>query len=173
MELEKVRDIKLLLLDADGVLTEGKVVYNDEGMESKSFDVKDGHGLKLLMRSKIDVAIITGRESKALLHRAKDLGIGMVYQKAINKIIIYDQILKDKNLEDREVCYVGDDLVDLPLLRRVGFAVAVADGVDEVKEGADYITRKEGGKGAVREVCELILKAQNKWKEVTDRYFNL
>jgi 3-deoxy-D-manno-octulosonate 8-phosphate phosphatase (KDO 8-P phosphatase) len=123
------------------------------------------------MKGRIEVAIITGRESKALLHRAKDLGVALVYQKVLDKIKAYDQILRDKGLTDKEVCYIGDDLVDLPILRRVGFSVAVADGIDEVKKEADYITRKEGGKGAVREVCELILKAQNRWKKVTEKYF--
>ncbi len=172
MVLKAAKKIKMLLLDVDGVLTDGKVIYNDQGGEAKSFDIKDGHGLKLLMRCNIDVALITGRKSEALLHRAKDLGITMVYQRILDKIKIYDKILLEKGLTDQEVCYVGDDLVDLPPLRRAGFSVAVADGVDEVREAADYVTQKKGGEGAVREVCELILKAQNRWEEVTRRYFS-
>jgi 3-deoxy-D-manno-octulosonate 8-phosphate phosphatase (KDO 8-P phosphatase) len=168
---EKLKNIKLLLLDVDGVLTDGKIVYTDSGEQIKAFDVKDGHGLKLLMRSGAEVVLITGRESKVVLHRARDLGIQEVYQKVTNKIEIYEKILKEKNLEDIHVGFVGDDLIDIPVLKRVGFSAAVEDAIPEVKEIVDYVTSKKGGEGAVREVCELLLKSQNKWEELTERYY--
>jgi 3-deoxy-D-manno-octulosonate 8-phosphate phosphatase (KDO 8-P phosphatase) len=168
---EKLKNIKLLLLDVDGVLTDGKIVYADSGEQIKAFDVKDGHGLKLLMRSGAEVVLITGRESKVVLHRARDLGIQEVYQKVTNKIEIYEKILKEKNLEDMHVGFVGDDLIDIPVLKRVGFSAAVEDAIPEVKEIVDYVTSKKGGEGAVREVCELLLKSQNKWEELTERYY--
>ena len=168
---EKLKNIKLLLLDVDGVLTDGKIVYTDSGEQIKAFDVKDGHGLKLLMRSGAEVVLITGRESKVVLHRARDLGIQEVYQKVTHKIEIYEKILKEKNLEDIHVGFVGDDLIDIPVLKRVGFSAAVEDAIPEVKEIVDYVTSKKGGEGAVREVCELLLKSQNKWEELTERYY--
>jgi len=171
MEQEKARAVKLLILDADGVLTDGRIVYTDRGEEVKAFNVKDGHGLKLLMRAGIRVAIITGRNSPAVEHRARDLGIDRVFQKALNKIETYEELRATEKLRDEEICMVGDDLPDLPVLRRCGFAVAVADSVEDVKRAADYVTSKEAGKGAVREVCDIILKAQGLWETVTARYF--
>ncbi len=168
---EKIQNIKLLILDVDGVLTDGKIVYTDGGEQIKAFDVKDGHGLKLLMRSGTEVVLITGRESKVVLHRARDLGIQEVYQKVTNKIEVYDKIIKEKNLEDKNVGFIGDDLIDIPVLKRVGFSAAVEDAIPEVKEIVDYVTSKKGGEGAVREVCELLLKSQNKWEELTERYY--
>ena len=170
MDPQQLKSIKILILDVDGVLTDGRVIYTDSGEEIKRFDVRDGHGLKLLMRSGIEVILLTGRESKVVLHRARDLGIEHVYQKALNKIEVYKTILADRNLEDKDVGFVGDDLIDLPVLRKVGFSAAVPDAVQEVKEIVDYITTKRGGEGAVREICELLLKAQNKWEKVTEKY---
>ena len=170
MNQEKIKHIKLLILDVDGVLTDGKILYNDRGEEIKAFNVKDGHGLKLLMRSGTEVALITGRESKVVLHRARDLGIKHVYQRATNKIDVYEKILRGKKLEDKHVGFIGDDLVDIPVLRRVGFSATVWDAIPEVKEIVDYVASKKGGDGAVREVCELLLKVQNKWEEITERY---
>jgi len=171
MEQEKARAVKLLILDADGVLTDGRIIYTDQGEEVKAFNVKDGHGLKLLMRAGIRVAIITGRKSPAVEHRARDLGIARVFQKALNKLEAYEELCTTEKLRDEEICMVGDDLPDLPVLRRCGFAVAVADSVEDVKRAADYVTSKEAGKGAVREVCDIILKAQGLWETVTARYF--
>ena len=170
MNLQKLKPIKLLILDVDGVLTDGSVVYTDSGEEIKQFDAQDGHGLKLLMRSGIEVVLLTGRKSKAVLHRARDLGIEHVHQKAIDKIAVYAKILTRSNLPDKNVAFVGDDLVDIPVLKRVGFSAAVPGAVPEVKEVVDYITDKNGGEGAVREICELLLKAQNKWEKVTEKY---
>ena len=170
--IRKIKAIRILILDVDGVMTDGKIIYDDDGKEIKIFDVKDGHGIKLLMRAGIDVAIITARESKVVLHRARNLGIEMVYQKAMDKVIAFEDILKKRQLSPQETAYIGDELVDIPLLRRVGFAVTVKDAVADVKKRIDYITAKNGGCGAVREICELILKVQGKWEQVTARYFN-
>ena len=169
--IRKIKAIRILILDVDGVMTDGKIIYDDDGKEIKIFDVKDGHGIKLLMRAGIDVAIITARESKVVLHRAKNLGIEMVYQKAMDKVIAFEDILKKRQLSPQETAYIGDELVDIPLLRRVGFAVTVKDAVADVKKHVDYTTAKNGGCGAVREICELILKVQGKWDEVTAKYF--
>jgi 3-deoxy-D-manno-octulosonate 8-phosphate phosphatase (KDO 8-P phosphatase) len=169
-DMEKARSVKLLILDVDGVLTDGRIVIDDRGVETKCFDVRDGHGIKMLKRANIDVAIITGRESDVVSHRARELGIESVYQNIHNKLEVYEAILEEKGLKDGEVGFVGDDLVDLPLLRRVGFAAVVADGVEELKPYADYVSRNRGGRGAVREVIELILKAQGKWAELMERY---
>jgi len=171
IETEKARAIKLLILDVDGVLTDGKIVYADRGEELKCFDVKDGHGIKLLLRAGIEVALVTGRKSAAVEHRAQDLGIRLVFQKALNKIEAYEEIRATQKLRDEELCVMGDDLPDLPILRKCGFSVAVPDSVDEVKREVDYVTDKEAGKGAVREICEIILKAQGLWERVTARYF--
>lgn len=167
---KKLKSIKLLMLDVDGVLTDGKIIYNDRGEEIKAFNVRDGHGLKLLMRAGIEIALITGRKSKVVLHRARDLGIKKVYQRVTNKIEIYEKILKEKKLKDINVGFVGDDLVDIPVLKRVGFPAAVGDAIPEVREVADYVASKKGGEGAVREICELLLKGQNKWEGITERY---
>ena len=167
---KKLKSVKLLMLDVDGVLTDGKIMYNDRGEEIKAFNVRDGHGLKLLMRAGIEIALITGRKSKVVLHRARDLGIKKVYQRVTNKIEIYEKILKGKKLKDIHVGFVGDDLVDIPVLKRVGFSAAVGDAIPEVKKVVDYVASKRGGEGAVREICELLLKVQNKWEGITDRY---
>jgi len=169
-DMEKARNVKLLILDVDGVLTDGRIVIDDRGVETKCFDVRDGHGIKMLKRANIDVAIITGRESQVVSHRARELGIDSVFQNIHNKLEVYEAILKEKGLKDGEVGFVGDDVIDLPLLRRVGFAAVVADGVEELKPYADYVSRNKGGRGAVREIIELILKAQGKWAELMERY---
>lgn len=170
--VDKIRRIKLLILDADGVMTDGSIIYTDAGSEIKAFNVRDGHGIKLLMRAGIGVAIITARESKVMAHRAKNLGITDLYQGRIDKITAFDEILKEKVLNPIQVAYIGDDIIDLPVLRQVGFSVAVADAVDDVKERVDYVTTACGGKGAIREVVELLLKSQGKWEEILKRYLN-
>lgn len=169
--VEKAKEIKLLILDVDGVLTDGRIIYDDRGGEIKCFDVKDGHGIRLLMRGGVEVGIITGRETRAVEYRARDLGISILYQKIYDKVKVYKTIIYEKGLNDNQVCYIGDDLVDIPLMAKVGFSVAVADGSEYVKEVTDYVTAKNGGNGAVREVCELILKVQDKWDMLTKKYF--
>lgn len=168
---ERLSKIRLLLLDVDGVLTDGRITYDANGVESKSFDVKDGHGLKMLQRAGIKVGIITGRKSEIVALRAQELGIDILHQGAKQKLPPYTAVLLEHGLADHEVAYVGDDLVDLPILKRVGFAVTVADGVDELRGRVDYVTRRRGGHGAVREVCDLLLKEAGYWTEITERYF--
>lgn len=166
----KIRAVRLLILDVDGVLTDGRIIMNDQGFESKHFDVRDGHGLKLLMRYGINVALVTGRRSSVVEHRAKDLGIQEVYQGIWNKEEILDLILRKMDLHPEQVAYMGDDIVDIPVMRRVGFAVAVRDATEDTRKIACYITIKKGGRGAVREICEIILKAQDHWQDVVGKY---
>jgi 3-deoxy-D-manno-octulosonate 8-phosphate phosphatase (KDO 8-P phosphatase) len=163
--------IKLLLLDVDGVMTDGRIIYDNNGGETKAFDVKDGHGLKLLQRAGIMVGIITGRNSAIVSRRAEELGIEIVYQGAKNKLQPFAEILSRYSLDPSEVAYVGDDVVDLPVMRKVGFSATVADAVEDIKPFVDLITECPGGRGAVREVCDHILKSAGLWAEVTDRYF--
>lgn len=167
----KLAKIKLLLLDVDGVLTDGRIIYDNQGNELKAFDVKDGHGLKLLQRAGIRTGIITGRTSKVVGRRAEELGFDILFQGALNKLEPYSQILAEQGLTDEQVAYVGDDVVDLPILRRVGFSATVADALDDVKPLVDYVTRKPGGRGAVREICDMLIRAQGQWSRLTDRYF--
>lgn len=167
---KKAQKIKLLLLDVDGVLTDGGILMDDRGGEIKRFDVRDGHGIRLLIRAGIQVGLITGRSSKVVNYRAKDLGIRMLYQKVYNKIEVYQKIKRKTGLKDPEIAYVGDDLVDLPIMRRVGLAMTVRDCWQELKPVADYVTSEAGGRGAVREIVELLLRAQSKWEEITQRY---
>ncbi len=163
--------VKLLLLDVDGVLTDGRIYYDNNGVETKAFDVKDGHGLKLIQRAGIVVGIITGRSSDVVALRARELGIDIVYQGAKDKLVPYAEVLVTLGLTDDQVAYVGDDVVDLPILRRVGFSATVADAVDDIKPLVDYVAKRFGGRGAVREICDFILKNSGAWAEVTDRYF--
>lgn len=166
MIVEKAANIKLLILDADGVLTDGQIVINDRGEETKSFHVRDGQGLVLLMDAGVEVIIITGRKSVALEHRARELGIQKIYQGVKDKGDLCRKLMKEKKLEKDHLCCIGDDLPDLPLFQQAGLSVAVADAVDEVRHAAGIITENKGGKGAVREICEIILKARQKWEEV-------
>ncbi len=168
--LNRIRGITLLILDVDGVLTDGRIIIDDAGLESKQFDVRDGHGLKMLMRCGIDVVFLTGRKSLVVDHRAADLEIKEVHQGIWNKREVFDEILKRRKLSPEETAYIGDDVVDIPVLKRVGFGVAVADACPEAVGVADYVTERPGGRGAVREVCEMILKVQGRWGEVAARY---
>ena len=163
--------IKLLLLDVDGVMTDGRITYDNDGGELKSFDVKDGHGLKLLQRAGIEIGIITGRQSEVVARRAAELGIELVYQGVKDKLVPFNEILEKLRISPEEVAYVGDDVVDLPVMRRVGFAVTVADAVEDVKPFADLVTTRDGGRGAVREVCDFLLKKSDRWAAVANRYF--
>src|SRR5208283_370192 len=165
-------NIRLLILDVDGVLTDGSIILDNEGNEFKAFHVRDGHGLKMLSRTGIQIALITGRHSKVVERRAHELGITEVYQRCFKKIVAYEQLLQKFKVTDSEVAYIGDDIVDLPVLKKVGLPVAVADAVDETKDVAQFITQNRGGRGAVREVCDLILRAKGKWKELLDEYDN-
>jgi 3-deoxy-D-manno-octulosonate 8-phosphate phosphatase (KDO 8-P phosphatase) len=167
---KKIEAVRLFILDVDGVLTDGRIIMDDNGREIKQFDVRDGHGLKLLMRYGIGVVLLTGRKSAVVEHRARDLGIEEVHQGIWNKVEVSESILQNRDLRYDQVAFVGDDIVDIPLLRRVGFSVAVADAAEEVKRIVDFVTQKKGGRGAVREICEIILLAQDKWADVAARY---
>jgi len=162
----KAAKIRLLLLDVDGVLTDGRIIIDDRGVETKQFHVRDGQGISLLMRSGIDVGFITGRSSNVVRLRAKDLGVRLVYQGIGDKLACYREIKRKTRRSDDEIAYVGDDMTDLPVLAQVGLAVSVADGWAEFSRKVDYITAKRGGRGAVREVAELLLKAQGKWPKL-------
>jgi 3-deoxy-D-manno-octulosonate 8-phosphate phosphatase (KDO 8-P phosphatase) len=165
-----IKNIKLVIIDVDGVLTDGAIYIDSQGVETKAFHVLDGTGISYLHRSGIKTAIISGRNSDAVIHRARELDIGDVYQGVKNKIDAYRQLLKKYTLSDKEICYIGDDLIDLPILYRVGFPVAVANASPLVKKHSAYVTRAKGGGGAVREVAEKILKFQDKWHLVMERY---
>jgi 3-deoxy-D-manno-octulosonate 8-phosphate phosphatase (KDO 8-P phosphatase) len=163
---KKAQLIKLLLLDVDGVLTDGRIIIDDRGVETKQFDVRDGQGIVSLMAAGIQVGLITARTSKVVSHRAKELGLRMVLQGVRSKADAYNQIQRKTGLAETEIAYMGDDIGDLQILHRVGLAVTVSDGWQELSKLVDYITEKPGGRGAVREVAELLLKAQNKWREL-------
>ncbi|MFQ5956829.1 MAG: KdsC family phosphatase [Candidatus Brocadiales bacterium] len=167
MELE---NIKLMIVDVDGVLTDGRIFCNDRGEEQKVFHVKDGSGITFWHRAGLKSAIISGRTSQAVEHRAKELGIEDVYQGAHNKLEAYEKIIAKHKIKDDAVCYIGDDLIDLPVLRRVGFSVAVTGSPRELLNSVDYITQAPGGGGAVREVVEKVLKSQGKWEGILKRY---
>ena len=166
-----MNEIKIVIIDVDGVLTDGKIILDANGNESKSFYVQDGTGITYLHRAGIKTAIISGRESKAVVHRAKELCIEDVYQGIHNKIEAYEKILKKHRIKDDETCYIGDDLIDLPILRRVGFSVAVPNAPLELKRSVSYVTSAPGGYGAIREVTEKILKSQGKWDMILSRYY--
>ncbi len=167
---KRLRPIRLVLLDVDGVLTDGRLFYDGTGREYKAFHIRDGQGIVLLQRAGIRVGFLSGRVSSAVRIRAKELGIRLVRQKVVDKGKALKAICEKERMAEEEICYMGDDLIDLPAFRRVGFAVAVGDAVEEVKNCAHYVTRKRGGQGAVRELCELILKAQGKWQERIQPY---
>ena len=156
----KAKNIKLLLLDVDGVLTDGRIILDNKGNELKAFHVRDGHGIKLAQKTGIVIGIITGRKSEVVNIRARELGITEVHQGAHEKIVVYDQILKKYGFRDAEVAYMGDDVVDLSIFQRVGLAATVADADPAVKPFVDLVTRASGGRGAVRELINLLLKKQ-------------
>ena len=167
----KIKKIKLLILDVDGVLTDGRIIWTSSAEEMKFFNVQDGVGIILAQRAGLKVAIISARKSKVTEIRAKELKITDVYQTTESKFIAYKE-LKDKyKLADEQVAHIGDDLHDIPVLRMVGFAVATANAQDEVKQVAHYITEKNGGNGAVREVVNMILKANGLWDKAVEKYF--
>jgi 3-deoxy-D-manno-octulosonate 8-phosphate phosphatase (KDO 8-P phosphatase) len=168
---EIARGIKVLILDVDGVLTDGRIILDNEGNEFKAFHVRDGHGIKMLVKAGIPVAIITGRYSKVVERRARELGITEVYQRCRIKTAALDRVIRKYGLTEKEVAYVGDDVVDIPVFRRVGMPVAVNDATDEAKDFAAIMTSNGGGRGAVREICDFLLKAKGLWDVVTQEYF--
>ncbi|MCU0651563.1 MAG: HAD-IIIA family hydrolase [Candidatus Omnitrophica bacterium] len=167
---EKAKKIKLLLLDVDGVLTDGRIIYDSHGRDLKNFSVQDGLGVFCLYKAGIKTILITAKGSGAIKPRARDMRVAEVFKDVLPKSKHLEKILKKYSVTNEEICFVGDDLVDLSMMRRVGFPVAVFNACTEVKRLANYITFREGGRGAVREVAELILKAQGKWQEVVGTF---
>ncbi|TET33058.1 MAG: HAD-IIIA family hydrolase [Planctomycetota bacterium] len=164
------KDVKLVLLDVDGVLTDGSIIVSDDGREMKRFNARDGSGIKYLQRAGLRVAFLSGRKTEAVDRRAVQLGVEDCLQGFTEKIPPYESLLEKRGLEDKHVCFLGDDLMDIPVMRRAAFPVAVADAAPEVKAEAVYVTEAEGGRGAVREVAELILRYQGKWDAIISRY---
>jgi YrbI family 3-deoxy-D-manno-octulosonate 8-phosphate phosphatase len=167
---ERAARVRLLVLDVDGVLTDGRITYTADGVEVKSFHVRDGSGIVFWQRLGGQVAIISGRASNAVTVRAKELGINNVMQGVEDKRLALTEVLSATGIPSDDVCAVGDDLPDLPLLKACGLAVAVADACREARVAAHYVTRACGGHGAVREVVELLLRAQGRWDDVVDKY---
>ena len=163
--MEKAQKIRLLILDVDGVLSDGLIYMGNNGEELKAFNVRDGYGIRCALTSGIEVAIITGRKAKLVEDRCKTLGITHLWQGQSDKLIAYRELLETLSLRPDEVAYVGDDLIDWPVMADVGLSVAVADAHPLLPPRADYVTRINGGRGAVREVCDLLLLAQGKLDE--------
>jgi len=168
--VEKAKKLKLLILDVDGVLTDGKLFFDNQGNEYKSFHARDGHGIKLLRQTGVEVAVISGRKSNSVALRMKNLGIEHVYQGYENKQAAFYEILKKTGITPEQAAHVGDDLLDLPVMTRAGLAIAVADANFAVKQRADWCTTLAGGHGAVREVCDFIMQAQGHFDEILNAY---
>jgi 3-deoxy-D-manno-octulosonate 8-phosphate phosphatase (KDO 8-P phosphatase) len=162
--------VKLLILDVDGVLTDGRVMIDSDGREEKQFSVIDGTGITYLLRSGIEVGFLSGRRSEPLLHRARELEVRIVETGVLEKRPALEAIVARKGLRPAQLCYMGDDLIDIPCLRLAGYPVAVANSHPEVLKHAEYVTKAPGGAGAVREVAELILKSQRLWDAILGRY---
>ncbi|MFH1846382.1 MAG: HAD family hydrolase [Candidatus Omnitrophota bacterium] len=169
--VERAKKIKLLILDVDGVLTDARIIYGNYGDEIKNFDVNDGLGILLWKRAKLKCVILTAKGSRIVAKRARELKIDKVYKDFHYKIEALIKIRRKFGVKDEEICFVGDDLIDIPVLKRVGLAVAPSNAMVDVKEYVHLITGKQGGRGAVREVIDFILKAQGKWEKVTARYY--
>jgi 3-deoxy-D-manno-octulosonate 8-phosphate phosphatase (KDO 8-P phosphatase) len=172
MTAARLQQIKLVLLDVDGVLTPGQIIYDDSGNQLKIFDVKDGLGIRLLKEAGIGVGIVTGRTGSALRHRCSNLGIDLIFDGIRDKRAVLEKIKERTGIAAQATAFVGDDLPDIPIMRRVGLAVAVADAHELVRQCAHMTTRAPGGRGAVREVCETILKSQGRWEELINKLFN-
>jgi len=169
--LKLASKVKLVLFDVDGVLTDARLILGDDGQEYKAFNSKDGHGIKMLQRNGVAAGIITGRSSKVVEHRVRDLGIRHVYQGCKEKLPVYRRLLTELKLRPEETAFVGDDVVDLPILLQVGLAIAVQDAHPLVRRHVHWVTPSGGGQGAAREVCEMILDAQGTYSAEMLRYF--
>lgn len=167
----KLKKIKLLLLDVDGVMTDGRVIYTSKGEELRNFYINDGFGILLFIRSGLKIAIVTAKSSAIVKRRAKALGIKKVYDGTFYKRDMLENVKKDFKVTQDQICFIGDEIIDISLFRQVGVAVTVPDAMDDVKKYAHFVTKKSGGKGAVREVIEMILKAQGKWEAVAGKYY--
>ncbi len=168
--IDKIKKIKVLLLDVDGVLTDGRIIYDSHGRDLKFFDVHDGMGVYLLKKSGIPAVIITAKGSRAIKPRAKDMQIDIVFEDVSPKTSVLKKICGIYKVTPEELCFIADDLVDLCLIKVVGFPVAVANAAQEIKNAAVFVTTKSGGRGAVRELAELILKTQGKWLKALEDY---
>ena len=168
--MQRAAAIRLVLFDVDGVLTDGSLFIGDDGQEYKAFNSKDGLGIRMLQDSGVEVGIITGRTSDVVRHRMKNLGVTHLHQGQQHKLPAYEKLLAELGLEPEQTAYVGDDVVDLPVLRRVGLAVVVADAHPLAKRHAHWETQYPGGRGAAREVCELIMEAQGTLDQQTEAY---
>ena len=160
---ERARALRMIVCDVDGVLTDGSLFYGDQGEEYKAFNSRDGHGIKMLRASGVETGIITGRTSQVVLHRARNLGIVHIFQGAEDKLEAFRRLLASTGLEPFQIAYMGDDLVDLPVINRCGLAITVPDAPEEVKVRCQLVTRTGAGRGAAREACELIMRAQGTW----------
>jgi 3-deoxy-D-manno-octulosonate 8-phosphate phosphatase (KDO 8-P phosphatase) len=160
----RAQAVRMIVFDVDGVLTDGSLFYGDDGQEYKAFNSRDGHGIKMLSATGVAPAIITGRTSQVVLHRARNLGITRIYQGAEDKLASFENLLSSTHLEPEQVAYMGDDVVDLPVLRRCGLAITVPDAQAEVRARCHLITRAAAGRGAAREACEFIMRAQGSWE---------
>jgi len=167
---ERAKKIKLLLMDVDGVLTDGSLYYTERGEEIKVFNVRDGLGIKLIQKVGIKTGVISGRDSKALLNRLKELGIDEIHLGHYEKLEVLEEITKRNSISYEEIAYIGDDYVDIPVLRRVGFPIVVGDAPAVVKEHALFITKNSGGRGAVREAIEFILELRGELKDLIEYY---
>jgi len=169
MESDKLKGIKLLLLDVDGVLTDGSIIYHESGEQTKVFNSKDGLGIHLLIREGFQVGIVTARKSMALRHRCDNLGIDLLFEGVFDKASTLGQIAEKTGIAPEQTAFMGDDLLDLPMFQRVGLGIAVADAHERVLKEADLITQAKGGAGAVREVCDAILKSNGLWEQIVEQ----
>jgi 3-deoxy-D-manno-octulosonate 8-phosphate phosphatase (KDO 8-P phosphatase) len=167
---DKARKIRLLLLDVDGVLTDGRIIYDSGGRDMKLFDVHDGLGVHVLRRAGVKTILITAKGSRSIKPRARDMRVEEVIENVFPKCSVLERVIKKYKVDVSEICFMGDDLVDLSLMKKVGFPVAVFNACPEIKQVASYITIRQGGRGAVREIAELILKSQGKWQEALSVY---
>ncbi|MDA8141918.1 MAG: HAD-IIIA family hydrolase [Desulfobacteraceae bacterium] len=172
MIAERLKRIQMVLMDVDGVLTAGEIIYGDSGEQYKIFDVKDGLGIRLLKEAGCRVGIVTGRSGEALRHRCRNLGIEMLFDGVRNKSQVLVQATAQTGIAPEATAFIGDDLPDLAIMKHVGLAVAVADAHDMVRSAAHLTTKAPGGRGAVRELCEAILKAQGRWDHLIQTLFN-
>lgn len=170
--IEKAKKIRLVIFDVDGVLTDGSLIYGKQGIEQKIFHVHDGQGMKFLIDSGVEIAIITARESEIINQRMHALGVKYIYQGNIDKLPAYEDLKKKLQLTDEQIAYVGDDMPDLPMLVRVGLPITVADSHKTIQQYAHWITKANGGRGAAREVCDMIMEAQGTYQAAVDSFLH-
>ncbi|KPJ93915.1 MAG: 3-deoxy-D-manno-octulosonate 8-phosphate phosphatase [Gammaproteobacteria bacterium SG8_15] len=168
--LNRAKHIKLIIFDVDGVLTDGSLFYGDDGQEYKAFNSRDGHGMKMLQETGVQIGIITGRTSEVVLHRMKNLKVQHIYQGRLEKLPAFEELIGKLGITPEHVAYVGDDVVDLPIMIRVGLAITVPGAHDLAKQHAHWITSKPAGAGAARDICEMIMKAQGTYDALIAKY---